>query len=48
MKRLMGVALVLTASLMVIGTVPARAAVTQAVDDDGFASLTNCNAATPA
>jgi parallel beta-helix repeat protein len=31
---------------MMIGTLPARAAVTQAVDDDGFASLTNCNAAT--
>lgn len=48
MKRLIGVSLALTASLMMIGTIPARAAVTQAVDDDGFASLTNCNAATPA
>lgn len=48
MKRLIGVSLALTASLMMIGTAPARAAVTQAVDDDGFASLTNCNAATPA
>ena len=48
MKRLIGVSLALTASLMMIGTAPAHAAVTQAVDDDGFASLTNCNAATPA
>ncbi len=48
MKRVIGVSLALTASLMMIGTAPARAAVTQAVDDDGFASLTNCNAATPA
>ncbi len=47
MKRLIGVSLALTASLMMIGTFPARAAVTQAVDDDGMASLTNCNAATP-
>jgi parallel beta-helix repeat protein len=48
MKRLIGVSLALTASLMMIGTFPARAAVTQVVDDDGTASLTNCNAATPA
>jgi nitrous oxidase accessory protein NosD len=48
MKRVIGVSLALTASLMMIGTAPARAAVTQAVDDDGMASLTNCNAATPA
>lgn len=47
MKRLIGVSLALTASLMMIGTAPARAAVTQAVDDDGRASLTNCNSTTP-
>jgi parallel beta-helix repeat protein len=46
MKRVIGVSLAFTACLMMIGTLPARAAVTQAVDDDGFASLTNCNAAT--
>ena len=33
---------------MMVGSVPANAAVTQAVDDDGSASLTNCNVATPA
>jgi parallel beta-helix repeat protein len=47
MKRLLRVALALTAGLLLIGTAPANAAVTQVVDDDGFASLTNCNAATP-
>jgi hypothetical protein len=44
MKRLIGVSLALTASLMMIGTFPARAAVTQVVDEDGTASLTNCTA----
>ena len=48
MKRLLRVALALTAGLLLIGTAPASAAVTQVVDDDGLASLTNCNAATPA
>jgi nitrous oxidase accessory protein NosD len=48
MKRLLRVALALTAGLLLIGTTPANAAVTQVVDDDGLASLTNCNAATPA
>jgi nitrous oxidase accessory protein NosD len=48
MKRLLRVALALTAGLLLIGTAPANAAVTQVVDDDGLASLTNCNAATPA
>lgn len=48
MKRVIGVSLAFTACLMMIGTLPARAAVTQAVDNDGMASLTNCNAATPA
>lgn len=48
MKRVIGVSLAFTACLMMIGTFPARAAVTQAVDDDGMASLTNCNAATAA
>ena len=47
MKRLLRVALALTAGLLLIGTTPANAAVTQVVDDDGLASLTNCNATTP-
>ena len=47
MKRLLRVSLALTAGLLLIGTAPAKAAVTQVVDDDGFASLTSCNAATP-
>ncbi len=48
MKRLIVVALALTTGLMMFGGMaPAQAAVTQAVDDDGMASLTSCNAATP-
>lgn len=48
MKRLIRVSLALTTGLLMIGTAPVRAAVTQAVDDDGMASLTNCNASTVA
>ena len=48
MKRLIVVSLALTTGLMMFGVMaPAQAAVTQAVDNDGMASLTNCNAATP-
>ena len=47
MKRLLRVSLALTAGLLLIGTAPANAAVTQVVDDDGMASLTSCSAATP-
>ena len=47
MKRLLRVSLALTVGLLLIGTAPANAVVTQVVDDDGFASLSSCNAATP-
>jgi hypothetical protein len=48
MKRLISVSLALTATLMMLGSTPARAVATYVVDDDGQGAPGNCNAATPA
>ena len=48
MKKLLRVALVLTTGALVVAGTPARAQTTIAVDDDGFATATNCGANVPA